>query len=144
MNRVIIDAMYSLGKSDAKDLRMRAHSMDGTAIIAEDSKIPDFVNKDYSTWPAGAPVQDDGQVYTLIQPYDATVHTDRPAKLPALWSVRHTKDPERAKAWAEPNGTSGMYLKDECYLHHDGRARRCLAEQTVYDADAMPDYWEVA
>lgn len=141
---VLVDAMRSLGRADAADLRKRAQSMDGTAIIAEEGKVPAFeAGKDYSQWPVGAPVRDDGQCWTLLQPYNSAHHPGKPATLRALWGLAHTKDPTRAKPWVEPLGTSGMYMKDECYMHTDGKPRRCLANNTVHDADAAPQLWEV-
>ena len=47
--------MKAQGKADALDLRSRASDLDGTAIIAEESKTPNFdPEKDYSLWPIGA------------------------------------------------------------------------------------------
>ena len=41
--------MKEKGADDALNLRGRASTMDGTAIIAEESKVPDFdAQKDYS------------------------------------------------------------------------------------------------
>ena len=49
--------MRKQGKEDALDLARRAEGMDGTAIIAEEQKIPLFVwGTDYSGCPAGAPI----------------------------------------------------------------------------------------
>ena len=31
---------------------------------------------------------------------------------------------------------------DECYLAKDGTVKRCKVDETTYDADAMPSYWE--
>ena len=62
--------MKEKGADDALNLRGRASTMDGTAIIAEESKVPDFdAQKDYSACPAGTPVADEGQVdaYTAVQ-----------------------------------------------------------------------------
>ena len=108
------------GRSDALDLAGRASSMDGTAIIAEESKIPMFVpGADYSKCVAGSPIAEivDGelQVFTMITPVNTahypgiTPNTER-----SLFSLCHTKDPKRAKAWVAPLGTSGLYSKDEC------------------------------
>ena len=100
---LILGVMRAQGKADALDLRARAPELDGTAIIAEESKVPQFDgSKDYSDWEAGAPVWEevDGerQVFTLITPHNASHYPgSTPSTLPALWSIRHTKDPKRAK-----------------------------------------------
>ena len=138
------EAMKAQGKADALDLRSRARDMDGTALIAEERKAPAFaLSKDYSGWPVGAPVQDEGQVWTLLQPHNAANYEGRPATLRALWGLCHTTDPSKAKPWVEPQGTSGMYMSGECYLDRSGAAvYRALWDGLVYDAAALPEAWE--
>ena len=41
-NTLYKDAMYAKGLADAADLQSRAPEMDGTALYAEEDKIPDF------------------------------------------------------------------------------------------------------
>lgn len=131
------------GAADALDLRARAPEMDGTGIIDEEEKIPAFdPKKDYSAWSAGSPVTDEGQVWVLIQPYNASHYEGRPGTLRALWGLCHTKNPEKAKPWVDPYGTSGMYMIDECYKADDGAVYRCKRDNVVYDAATMPDWWE--
>ena len=137
--------MKEKGADDALNLRGRASTMDGTAIIAEESKVPDFdAQKDYSACPVGTPVADEGQVWTLIQPYNAANYQGRPSTLRALWGLCHTKDPAKAKAWVDPLGTSGMYMTGECYRDSDGRVYRCKQDNCVYDVVALPSAWEDA
>ena len=93
-----IAKMKEKGADDALNLRGRASTMDGTAIIAEESKVPDFdAQKDYSACPVGTPVADEGQVWTLIQPYNAANYSGRPSTLRALWGLCHTTDPAKAR-----------------------------------------------
>lgn len=138
-------AMYNQGKADALDLRSRAADMTGTEIIDEESKVPAFDGeKDYSEWAVGSPVADEDQVWTLIQPYNASHYPDtRPSTLRALWGLCHTKDPLKAKPWVDPFGTSGMYMKDECYKAEDGTVYRAKQDNLVYNAVALPDMWEI-
>ena len=140
---IYTEAMKAQGKADALDLRSRAAGMDGTGFIAEESKAPAFdPAKDYSDWPAGAPVTDEGQVWTLIQPYNAAGYEGRPSTLRALWGLCHTKDPAKAKPWVDPYGTSGMYMTGECYKGADGIVHRALQDNLVHDAEALPSAWE--
>lgn len=140
---LILGVMREQGRNDALSLRSRAADMDGTALIAEETKVPAFdPNKDYSSWPAGAPVTDEGQIWILLQPHNAANYDGRPAALRALWGLAHTKDPAKAKPWVDPHGTSGMYMTGECYRAEDGAVYRCLADNTVYDAPALPGAWE--
>lgn len=137
------DIFRSLGRSDALKLRENASTMSGTQIIAQEHAAPAFdPEKDYSEWPAGSPVTDDGQVWTLIQPYNAANYEGRPSTLRALWGLAHTKDPKRAKPWVDAYGTSGMYMKDECYMDKAGVVHRAKDDNTVHDAVALPDAWE--
>ena len=56
---LILGVMRAQGKADALDLRARAPELDGTAIIAEEAKVPQFDGtKDYSSWAIGSPVWD--------------------------------------------------------------------------------------
>ena len=131
------------GAADALDLRARAPQMDGTGIIDEEEKIPAVdPKKDYSAWSAGSPVADEGQVWVLLQPYNASHYVGRPATLRALWGLCHTKNPAKAKSWVEPYGTSGMYMEGECYREEDGTVYRCKTNNVVYRATVMPEWWE--
>lgn len=139
----VLDVLREQGKADALDLRKRAQGMDGTAIIREESKIPAYDGqKDYSKWPVGSPVTDEGQVWTLIQPHNAAHYGGKPSTLRALWGLCHTKDPAQARPWVTPLGTSGMYMRDECYRAQDGTVYRCKQDNTVHDAAALPSAWE--
>lgn len=121
----ILALMKEKGKSDALDLRSRAKDLDGTAIIAEESKIPRFdPEKDYSSWAVGSPVWEevDGerQVFGLIQPHNASHYPgSTPSNTRAIWSLKHTKDAAKAKPWVAPLGTSGMYMTDEVCKYSD-------------------------
>lgn len=141
---IVLTALKEQGKADALDLRSRAANMDGTAIIAEEQKAPPFdPKKDYSAWTAGAPVTDEGQVWILLQPHNASHYDGRPSTLRALWGLCHTKDPAKAKPWVDAYGTSGMYMTDECYLDADGvTVHRALQDNLVHDAAAYPAGWE--
>ena len=104
------------GKADALDLAARAPKMDGTAIIAEEQKIPAWSEDAvYTSAHIGFPVQDNGQVYT-IQMAHTPAHNPgaRPADLRAIYSLLHTKDPAKAKPWMASYGVSGLYRTGEC------------------------------
>ena len=137
------EILYSLGQSDARDLRARAKDMDGTSIIREEHKIPRWrADRDYSNHPVGSPARHEGQVYKLIQPHNAANYGGTPATLPALWSIFHTKDPSRAKAWKDPDGISGLWMQGECYRDDAGQVHRCKADGTIYNAEALPSAWD--
>lgn len=137
------------GKTDALDLAARAPELDGTAIIAEEQKVPAWnAAADYSGQKAGIPVQDEGQVWLLLQPHNAAHYAGRPSSLRSLWGLAHTKDPGKAKPWVAPYGTSGLYKLDECctYPYADGTTH---VWRNLYDNNDYPpltlnveDRWE--
>ena len=140
-----IEKMKEKGADDAAALRTKANTMTGTEIIAAEIAVPDFdATKDYSACPVGTPVADEGQVWKLIQPYNAANYSGRRTTLRALWGLCHTTDPAKAKPWVDANGTSGMYMKDECYKAADGKVYRCKQDNCVHDAAALPSAWEDA
>ena len=140
---MMIDVFRSLGRSDALKLREEAPNLTGTEIIDREYCAPAFdPQKDYSAFPAGSPVTDEGQVWLLLQPYNAANYEGRPSTLRALWGLAHTKNPAKAKPWVDAFGTSGMYMKDECYRDEEGAVWRCLNDNTVHTAQVYPAGWE--
>lgn len=138
----LLNALYEQGKADALKLRSEAKDLTGTEIISRETAVPLFdPTKDYSSWEVGSPVSDEGQVWTLIQPHNAANYEGRPSTLRALWGLCHTTDPEKAKAWVDPFGTSGMYMKDECYKDNDGIVWQSLVDNNVYSAKDYPSGW---
>lgn len=130
--------MYEAGKADALDLANRAPDLDGTAIIAEEQKIPAWNPKaDYTGQPRGVPVTDEGQVWLLLIPHRAADYVGRPATLRALWGLAHTKDPAKAKPWVASYGTSGLYRLEECctYPAADGSTH---VFRNKYDNNEVP------
>lgn len=150
----ILDIMRAQGKADARDLAARASGMDGTAIIAEENKVPLFVwGMDYSKCPAGSPVAEivDGefQIFTMITPVNTahypgiTPNTER-----SLFSLCHTKDPAKAKPWVPSHGTSGLYKLDECCTYPNSEGIVHVWRNLYNDNDYPPetvgaaDRWE--
>ena len=140
---LVLDVLRDLGRREATELRQGAAEMDGTAIIAMERAVPAWdKQQDYTSWPVGAPVADEGQVWLLIQPHNASNYQGRPSSLRALWGLAHTKDPSKAKLWVAPLGTSGMYMTGECYRAEDGTVYRCRQDNCVWDAEGLPSAWE--
>ena len=141
----MIDVFRSLGRSDALRLREEAHSLNGTQIIDREHSAPAFdPKKDYSAYPVGAPVTDEGQVWLLLQPHNAAHYPDlRPSTNRACWGLAHTTNPDKAKPWVDAYGTSGMYMKGEVYRDEDGLVHRAKQDNMVRDASALPEAWEL-
>lgn len=142
-------AMRAKGAADAADLREKASALDGTAIIAQEEAIPQYDGeKDYSLWPAGAPVWEevDGerQVFTLITPHNAAHYPGAlPSNTPALWSITHTKDPAAAKPYTAPNGTSGLWMSGEVCIK-DGHLWKSAQDNNPYPPGetGTESWWE--
>lgn len=109
--------MREKGAYDAKILQdgAVAGTVTETEIIDNEISVPAFDGKkDYSNWRVKSPVTDEGQVWLLLQPHNASHHNGRPSTLRALWGLAHTKNPKNAKPFVPSYGTSGLYYKDEC------------------------------
>lgn len=120
----LMQIMYEAGRRQALSLQAQAKDMTGTEIIAREGDIPAWnASKDYTKWPMGAPVTDEGQVWLLLTPHNSAHYAGRPSGLRALWGLAHTTDPAKAKPWVSPYGTSGLYMLDECCIYPaaDGR-----------------------
>ena len=135
---------YDEGRRQAEALREAAPGLTGTEMIAREPDVPDFDHsKDYTSWPRGSAVADEGQVWTLIQPHNAANYSGRPSTLRALWGLAHTPDPAKAKPWVAPYGVSGLYMTGECCTEN-GVTYRCKQDKNQYSPSEYPDWWEVA
>lgn len=139
----LLEAMYQYGRAKALALREQAPKLTNTEAIAQESFIPE--------WRAGIQVlnalvkrSNIDQVYRVLQAHDSTATPEwTPETQPALFSVCHTTDPNKAKPWVDAQGTSGMYYKNECYKDANGIVfRQTYDGANVYDAAALPERWE--
>lgn len=145
---IVLTAHRNMGRSDALTLREKAVAgeLTDTQIINQEQAVPLWgEKKDYTEAKVGTPVQHDGQVYGLLQPHNAAHYPGTtPANAPALWSIKHTTNPEKAKPWMEPNGTSGLYYLGECYKDEAGVVyRQTYDGGNPYNAATLPDRWAV-
>ena len=138
----VLDKMRAIGLQAAEAFQAAAPELDGTAIIDREDDIPDFDPvKQYLNWATGSCVRDDGQVWKLLQPYDSAIYTDPPSKLRAQWGLCHTKNPQKAKPYVAPEGTSGMYMLGECCTEN-GKTYRSTIDNNVWEPSGYPDGWE--
>ena len=138
--------MKEKGAYDAQELQTAANAgtVTETEIIDREISVPTFnPQKDYSEWLVNSPVADEGQVWLLLQPHNAANYEGRPSSLRALWGLAHTKNPDRAKPFVEPFGTSGVYMLDECVLWTDGKVYISTIDNNVWTPEAYHDGWKV-
>lgn len=127
------------GKADALDLAERAPTMDGTEIIAEEEKVPQW--SETASYTVGVAVKDDGQVYTLLSAHTPSHNPGyRPANLRSIYDLRHTKDPQRAKYWMASYGTSGLYKTDECCTYENPNDGLLHVYKNVWDNNEYPPH----
>ena len=100
---IVLDVMRDLGAREATELRKTASTMTGTEIIAQGGAVPPWdAQQDYTGWPKGAPVTDEGQVWTLITPHRAADYQGRPSTLRALWGPGPYHRPRPGQALGGP------------------------------------------
>lgn len=142
---LVLTTLRDAGRTDA--LTLRAEAVEGrvtdTEIIDREEAVPNWSNsRDYTGAAIGTPVTYEGQVYGLLQPHNAANYPDtNPAMLAALWRVKHTTNPAKAKPWVKPTSTSDMYLVGECMVWTDGTVMRALRD-TIYSPDEYAGDWE--
>ena len=138
------EAMREKGTRDARTLAAQAVAgeADGTALIEQEEKIPTWRQRDFSDVSVGTPYKWQGQVYKLWQQHDATQQPDwSPDKAVSLWDVCHTTNPAKAKPYAVPQGSRGLYQTGECCLW-EGQVRRSKVDNNPYSPADYPDNWE--
>lgn len=143
-------ALRDIGKQKALNLRAKvvANEVDDTSLIEQEELVPNWKAIDYSNFEIGTPVRDPsdgtGQVYKLLQKHDATGHDDwNPAAAVSLWDIAHTKDPAKAKPYVEPQGTRGMYMKDDVMVWTNGMVYKSTIDNNVYTPEVRGSYWSV-
>lgn len=137
--------LFNEGRRQALALREEALGLTGTQIIAMERAVPDFdPEKDYTSWPRGSAVCDEGQVWRLEIPHNAAHYPGlRPSSNRACWGLAHTTDPEKAKPWVAPYGTSGLYMEGECCTR-EGHVWRNLYDRNEFPPMTLnvEDRWE--
>ena len=105
-NELYLDAMREKGLADAADLQGRSSSMGGTALYAEQDKIPDFqaakAVKNMLQRAAGFVCRSTaGRVVAMLQPYDSETYPQEPEELPAQWRFEWSTNPKDALPFVE-------------------------------------------
>ena len=142
---LVLKTHRNMGRADALSLREKAVSggLTDTQIIDYEEAVPAWSNeRDYTKAKVGTPVAHDGQIYGLLQPHNASYYPNTtPSALAALWRVKHTTNPNKAKPWVKPTSTSDMYLVGECMIWN-GTVMRAKRDTAYNPAEYKAD-WEV-
>ena len=148
MSNLYIDAMKAKGLADAADLQGRSSTMDGTALYAEEDKIPDFAEavkvKNMLERKAG---QKDGfvcrstagRVVRLLQVYDSEIYPQEPEELEAQWGFVWSTDPGKALPFLSLS--TSPYEKGDCCTA-GGKTWRSKMDTNTWSPETNPEFWE--
>ena len=142
-NTLYKDAMYAKGLADAADLQSRAPEMDGTALYAEEDKIPDFQAarqaKNMLQRAAGFICRSSaGRVMKLIQPYDSDIYTQEPEELQAQWAPYWSKDPLKALPFIAL--ATAPWMTGDCCTDA-GHVWQAKQDNVVWAPSTNPEFW---
>lgn len=142
--QLYIDAMHAKGVADATDLQQRSAEMDGTALYAEEEKIPEFIvavaTMNMLERPVGFVCKSSaGRVVKLLQVYDSTTYTGEPEELPAQWGFKWSTDPLKALPFIALS--TSPYGKGECCTE-GGKTWRSKIDNNVHAPSAYPQGWQ--
>ena len=142
-NELYTGAMYDRGLADATDLQTRSAEMDGTALYAEETKIPDFQAarqaKNMLQRPVGFVCRSSaGHVVKLLQVYDSNTYPAEPEELPAQWGLVWSTDPAKAREFVAIS--TSPYNKDDCCIDN-GVVYRSTMDNNVWRPSEYPQGW---
>lgn len=147
-NELYLNAMMEKGIADATDLQNRSSTMDGTALYAEEEKIPDFqaakakmnmLNRKAGQTDGFVCRSTAGRVVRLIQAYDSDTYTQEPEELPAQWGFVWSTDPQKALPFISL--ATSPYGVGECCTEN-GLTYRSTIANNVWAPSAYPQGWE--
>lgn len=136
--------MYAQGRANAQSLQSKAPEMTGTELYAADRDIPCFTaavaNSNMLERVAGfVCLSPAGRVVRLLQPYDSTIYTQAPEKLPAQWGFVWSTDPAKALPFVAIS--TSPYNKGDCCTEN-GVIYRSTIANNVWSPSAYPKGWE--
>lgn len=132
------------GLAAAIDLQTRAPDMDGTALYAEEEKIPTFAGACAKMNMLHRPVgfvcrSSAGRVVKLLQNYDSTIYTQEPEELSAQWGFQWSTDP--AKALPFVSISTSPFMTGHCCTDAV-KTWRSTIDNNVWSPSDYPQGWE--
>lgn len=140
----ILEKMRAQGKIDAIALQAISGEMTGTELNAQTDIIPEFTAavkvKNMLDRPIGFVCKSSaGRVVALLQPYDSSIYTQEPEKLPAQWRFKWSTDPAKALPFIKL-ATSPYNIGDCCTW--EGSTYRSTIDNNVFSPAEYPQGWE--
>lgn len=139
----VLQGIKEQGASDAAALQTRSPEMNGTALYAEEEKIPDFqaakAKKNMLQRSVGFVCRSTaGRVVKLLQVYDSNTFPAEPEELPAQWGFKWSTDPKKALPFVAMS--TSPYNVDDCCTEGEHVYRSTLANN-VWAPSAYPQGW---
>lgn len=136
--------MKAQGLADATGLQTRSAEMDGTALYAENQKIPDFqaakAAKNMLERSIGFICRSTaGRVVKLLQVYDSETYPAEPEELPAQWGFQWSKNPADALPFVSL--ATSPYMTGDCCTD-DGKTWRSTIDTNTWRPSEYPQGWE--
>lgn len=146
--QIVLSALKKAGTVVAMELQERSSTMDGTALYAEEEKIPDFVEaksrKNMLERKAGEKdgfvcKSSAGRVVRLIQNYNSETFPEEPEEMPAQWRFVWSKDPKKALPFIEL-ATSPYGMGDCCT--YEGHVWRSGQDTNTWAPGTVGAKWD--
>ncbi len=132
------------GLAAATDFQTRATDMDGTALYAEEEKIPSFqaavAKMNMLHRPVGFVCRSSAsRVVKLLQNYDSDIYSQEPEELPAQWGFKWSTDPAKARPFIALS--TSPYNTGDCCTDA-GKTWRSTIDNNVWSPGDYPRGWE--
>ena len=142
---IVLKAMRRQGRQIAEEVQAKAEELTGTELNGEKDYIPSFLvaraKKNMLKREVGFVCKSSaGRIVRLLQPYDSTVYTEEPEKLPAQWGFIWSKDPAHALPFVAIS-TSPYMIGDCCTEGED--VCRSTIDGNVWPPSEYAEGWEV-
>lgn len=141
---LVLETLRRSGKLIAQSVQSKASEMTGTELNAEADYTPSFIESCKRCNMLNRPVgfvcrSSEGRVVKLLQPYDSTIYTDEPERLPAQWGFVWSDNPRHALPFVALS--TSPYMAGNCCTENDVVYRSTL-DNNVHAPSSYPQGWE--
>lgn len=140
----VLERERQRGYEAAKMIQNKADTMTGTELYAVEDRIPAFAAACAKMNMLDRPVgftclSPAGRVVRLLQPYDSTIYTQEPEKLPAQWGFKWSTNPAKALPFVAIS--TSPYMTGDCCTAGDA-VWRSVMDNNVWSPLDYPSGWE--
>lgn len=139
-----LDVIKETARNSALYLQSRASVMTADQLYEKEVYIPDFqailASGNMNEREAGFICKSSaGRVVKLLQPYDSTIYTSEPEKLPAQWGFKWPTDPHYALPFISL--ATSPYMTGDVCMEGD-KIYKSLNDNNTWAPSAYPTYWK--